>query len=81
MSSSDPWCSRQTSLSDQSLTVYCWIYGQKFSFTVRAAALKSRVKHSTTEPLRSLSDVASVPTQNLNWGFSYPLILKLEGMK
>ena len=23
----------------------------------------------------------SVPTQNLNWGFSYPLILKLEGMK
>ena len=23
----------------------------------------------------------SVPTQNLYWGFSYPLILKIEGMK
>ena len=27
-----------------------------------------------------LSEYRSVPTQNLNWGFSYPFILKLEGM-
>ena len=27
------------------------------------------------------SSYFSVPTQNLNWGFSYPLIFKFEGMK
>ena len=32
-------------------------------------------------PAHSLKTTSSVPTQNFNWGFSYPLILKFEGMK
>ena len=30
---------------------------------------------------RNGAKIRSVPTQNLNLGFSYPLMLKLEGMK